>query len=78
MEDSKELQPKEKVSIAAKLVFILVGLTFFTPIAFHNMGISEAITLAALGIYTAFGVSFDIMNFKHTKLQMENHDEAPK
>ena len=78
MEAPTKLSQPEKMSIAAKLVFILVGLSFLTPIAFNSLQISETLTLAVLGIYTAFGVSFDIMNFKHSKLQAENPDEAPK
>lgn len=75
--EAHKLSAPEKVSVAARLVFILVGLTFLTPVAFHSAGVSDTITLAVLGIYTAFGVSFDIMNFKHSKLKLEK-DEALK
>ncbi len=75
---SEVIKSKEKVSIAAKLVFILVGLAFLTPIAFKQVDVSDTVTLFVLGIYAAFGVSFDIMNFKHTKLISEESKSAPE
>lgn len=65
----------EKTSVAAKLVFVIIALVTLVPVGFKLQGVSDSITLAVIAIFAAIGVSFDIMNFQHAKLKMENEKE---
>ena len=66
----------EKTSVSTKLTFVIITLVSLMPIAFKVNGVSDMITMAVIAIFGAIGVSFDIMNFKHTQLKMENAPSA--
>lgn len=57
-------------------VYVLLGSTI-VPIAYHFIGISEAVTMSVLGILASVGVGYGIVNVQAAKTRTVKN-EAPK